>query len=86
MLVLTRKIGESLTIGDDIKIKVLDITGKQIKIGISAPSKYIIHREEIYEQIQEENRLASSLNELSLKDISDLWKRRKGDARGREEP
>jgi carbon storage regulator len=55
MLILTRKLGESITIGDDIKITLLDIKGKYIRIGIEAPRDIAVHRQEIYQLIQEQN-------------------------------
>jgi len=58
MLVLTRKIGETIAIDDNIKITVVQIKGKQVRIGIDAPKETKIHREEIYRAIQEENRAA----------------------------
>lgn len=58
MLVLTRKLGETIVIGDDIVIKVVDIHGKQIRLGIEAPTEISIFRGEIYDRIQEENRKA----------------------------
>lgn len=76
MLILTRKLGESITIGDDIKIQVLEIKGKQVRLGIQAPKKYSIHREEIYQRIQEENKLAAQHSPLSLKSISEIWKKK----------
>ncbi|MCZ6749337.1 MAG: carbon storage regulator CsrA [SAR324 cluster bacterium] len=76
-LVLTRKVGEVIIIGDDIKIQVLEIKGKQVRLGIEAPKKYAIHREEVYIRIHEENILAASKAPLSLKSIGDLWKKRK---------
>lgn len=76
MLILTRKLGESITIGDDIKIQVLEVKGKQVRLGIEAPKKYTIHREEIYQRIQDENKLAAQQSPLSLKNISDLWKKK----------
>mgnify|MGYP003572336885 CR=1 FL=1 len=77
MLILTRKLGESITIGDDIKIQVIEIKGKQVRLGIKAPSHYTIHREEVYLRIQEENRLAAEKSPTSLKALSDKWKNKK---------
>ena len=54
MLILTRRMGESLIIDDDIKIKVLSIKGRQVRIGIDAPKEVAVHREEIYKRIQQE--------------------------------
>ena len=67
MLILTRKLGESVTIGDDIKITILGVRGRQVRLGIIAPQKVTIHREEIYFKIQEENKRAveSTVNEVS---------------------
>ncbi len=59
MLILTRRIGESITIGDDIRIKLLGISGRQVKIGVEAPRGVVVHREEVYERIVEQNRLAA---------------------------
>jgi carbon storage regulator len=56
MLVLTRKLGETIVIGDNIIIKVVDIHGKQIRLGIEAPNEITIFRGEIYERIQQENK------------------------------
>ena len=58
MLALTRKKGESIMIGDSIEVVVLGITGEQARIGIIAPKKVSVHRKEVYEQIQEENKEA----------------------------
>jgi carbon storage regulator len=59
MLVLTRKKDEAIKIGDDIEIKLIGISGDQVKIGIEAPKHVEIHRKEIYLSIQEENNAAS---------------------------
>ena len=52
MLILTRKIGESLIIGDDVEITVLSVRGNQVKLGVNAPKEIAVHRQEIYEGIQ----------------------------------
>lgn len=59
MLILTRKLGESITIGDNIKVTVLGVYGRQVRLGVEAPLDVVVHREEIYVKIQEENRKAS---------------------------
>lgn len=59
MLVLTRKRDESIMIGDDIRIIVVDVRGDQVKLGIDAPRHIPVHREEVYKEIQEENRRAA---------------------------
>lgn len=53
MLILTRKVGENLLIGDDISITVLSVRGNQVKIGVDAPKDVSVHREEIYHRIKE---------------------------------
>jgi carbon storage regulator len=59
MLVLTRKLGESITIDDDIKIVVVQIKGGHVRLGIEAPRDTKIHREEVYIAIQDQNKLAA---------------------------
>lgn len=55
MLILTRRIGEVLCIGDDVTVTVLDVRGNQIRLGINAPKSIQVHRQEIYAKIQIEN-------------------------------
>lgn len=71
MLALSRKVNESIIIGNDIEITVLEVKGDQIKIGINAPKSVPIYRKEIYLQIQEANREAaqSDLSDESLKKL-----------------
>ena len=70
MLALSRKQGESIVIGNNIEITVLEAKGDQVKIGISAPKRVPVYRKEIYAQIQEENREAvANLDVESLKKL-----------------
>ena len=62
MLVLTRKLGESIVIGDNIKVKVIAVHGNQVKLGIEAPVGISVHREEIYIKIINENISASNID------------------------
>ena len=70
MLVLTRKVGESIQVGDDIRFTVLSVQGQNVKMGIMAPKDISVHREEVYRRIVEENRLAAS--RVSLENVQNL--------------
>ncbi|MFK7914664.1 MAG: carbon storage regulator CsrA [Pseudomonadales bacterium] len=59
MLILTRRIGETIVIGDDIRVTVLTVNGNQARIGIQAPRDVAVHREEIYQRIDEAEKAAS---------------------------
>ena len=68
MLVLTRKVNQSIVIGDDIEVVVLEVRGEQVRLGIKAPRNVVVHRKEIYDQIQEENQAASTVNPADVPD------------------
>jgi carbon storage regulator len=89
MLILTRKPGESLYIGDNLKVTIVEIKGNQIRVGIDAPPEYRIYREEIYLQILEENKKAAEagISGDALEQLSGSWrgaaKSGSGDAKAR---
>jgi carbon storage regulator len=60
MLILTRRVGESLIIGDDVVVNVLGVKGNQVRIGVDAPKDVTVHREEIYDRIQAEKDQSNS--------------------------
>ena len=73
MLILTRKLGQAIRIGNEIKITISDIKGKQIRVGIEAPEEMAVHREEVYEIIQKQNLLAAELGMTHDDNLSNLW-------------
>ena len=76
MLALTRRRGESIVISDNIEVVVLGIVGEQVKIGIDAPREISVHRKEIFEQIQLENRIAAanlSFDAEKVRSLMDKW-------------
>ncbi|MDR0548363.1 MAG: carbon storage regulator CsrA [Deltaproteobacteria bacterium] len=73
MLILTRKIGETVAIGDDIKIRVVDVKGHQVRLGIDAPIEWAVHREEVYLRIQEQNLKSQSTATVDLESAARLW-------------
>jgi len=77
MLVLTRKLGECIAIDDNIKIRVVQIKGKQVRLGIEAPRETKIHREEVYESIQTQNKASITPSSEKARAVSDLLKNKK---------
>jgi carbon storage regulator len=84
MLVLTRKSGEKVTIGDDVVVSILEIKGTQIKLGIEAPRGVQVHRGEIYERIQKENLLAAGVQPDDFAVAAELCGPAQHDERGSE--
>ena len=81
MLILTRKLGENIRIGDKIRIVILEIKGGQVKLGIDAPPNVSVHREEIYERIREENRRAAGISARALREVAQIFQRGKHDSK-----
>jgi carbon storage regulator len=77
MLILTRRAGESLYLGDAIKITVLSVQGKQIKIGLDVPKDMTVYREEVYLRVQEQNKLALESKDDDLLAVATLWPSKK---------
>lgn len=77
MLILTRKPGESIAIGNNIKVTILSIAGKQVKVGIAAPDNIPVFRDEIYKKIQSENVRSSLTLKEDLQELTRIIKERK---------
>jgi carbon storage regulator len=75
MLILTRRPGESIYLGDDIKITVLSVQGKQIKVGLDVPGDLPVYREELYLRVQEQNKMALELADQDLLAATELWRK-----------
>ncbi len=73
MLILTRRPNESIYIGENIRIKVLSLQGKQVKLGIDVPDDMTVYREEVYLRVMEENRLALETRTEDLLLVTNLW-------------
>ncbi|MGL1933906.1 MAG: carbon storage regulator CsrA [Fibrobacterales bacterium] len=76
MLVLTRKVGDSIRIGDDIKLTIVDVDGNNIKVGIDAPRSIAVHREEVYERIMNENKKAAQGPQVDMGALADMFKKK----------
>ena len=72
MLVLTRKIGEGIIIGDDIKITVVELKGGGVRIGIDAPREMKVHRQEVFDRIKQENKEATQWDIADLNELSTI--------------
>jgi len=72
VLVLTRRPGESVMVGDDVVITVLDVRGDVVRIGIKAPRSVQVHREEVYQELQRVNRESASPNDTAVRALSKL--------------
>lgn len=77
MLILTRRSGEGVRIGEDVRIVILEIKGNQVKIGIEAPEDTQVHRDEVYERIKTENIEASTATTEHLQRLFKLWTEKK---------
>ena len=73
MLILSRRPGESLHIGDNITITVFGVSGKQVKLGIVVPETLAVYREEVYQRVKEENTQALAADEQDLLAAAALW-------------
>jgi carbon storage regulator len=69
MLILTRKLGESIIVGENIQISIIDINKKNIKLGVNAPKSIAVFREEVFVKIREENKVASSSGIIKINDF-----------------
>lgn len=78
MLILTRKLGESIAIGNDIKITFLEIRGKQLRVGVVAPKHVTVHREEVYNLIREQNMEAAVKTGMAFSGLPDIWEKLAG--------
>lgn len=76
MLILTRRPGESLYVGDAIRITVLSLQGKNVRIGLDVPEDTVVYREEVYVRVSEENRMALAINTEDLMTAAQIWKGR----------
>lgn len=79
MLVLTRRPGEALRIGDDIAIRILEVGRGQVRVAIDAPREIPVHREEVWEQVRDAN--VDAARNAAGGDAAELWRRTRGSSR-----
>lgn len=77
MLILTRRPGESIYLGDNIRVTVLSLQGKQVKLGLDVPADMVVYRDEVYRRVVEENRMALAVNNDDLLVAAQLWQEKK---------
>jgi carbon storage regulator len=73
MLILTRRRGESIYLGESIKVKVLGCKGNQVQLGLDVPEELPVYREEVYLKVQQQNRLAAASRDEDLFKVTELW-------------
>ena len=73
MLILTRKLGEMIRIGDDVTVRVIEVRGSQIRLGVEAPPTVRIYREEIYKAIRQQNEQAAVAGVTNLDEATQAW-------------
>ena len=73
MLVLTRRKGEALVLGDDVEITVLEVSRHQVKLGVQAPRSVPVYRKEIYEKVRDANRAAASSSDSQVLGLDELF-------------
>ena len=73
MLILTRKSGEGIRIGDSVTLRVIEIRGNQVRLGVDAPKNVSVHREEVYELIRQQNTLAARSSPVTSEELTRLW-------------
>ncbi len=81
MLVLSRKPNESIIIGDNVEIKVVEVRGEQVKLGITAPRDIPVHRKEIYDSIHKQNINAVQKKHTNLEKLSNIFKKKKDNSK-----
>ena len=74
MLILTRKLGEMIRIGDDVTVRVVEVRGNQIRLGVEAPPQVRIYREEIYKAIRQQNEQAAVSGISNLDEATEAWR------------